>query len=105
MARFTDTIPVRRSRALLLSAVTLTLLALGSPAFAYTFTTLDIPGATGTIAYGINGRGQIVGYYGDAQRVGHGFVRAKDGTFTTLDVPGATGTIAFGINGHGQIVG
>jgi hypothetical protein len=38
----------------------------------YTFTTLDVPGATVTLAYGINDRGQIVGWF----QVGamHGFL-------------------------------
>lgn len=48
---------------LLCSACTLTLLALGSDAFAYTFTTVDVPRATETEAYDINGQGQIVGSY------------------------------------------
>jgi probable HAF family extracellular repeat protein/YD repeat-containing protein len=68
-----------------------------------TFTPIDIPGALGTAAYGINTAGQIVGYFWDATGY-HGFLR--DGaTFTTLDVPGAIDTYALGINTAGQIVG
>ena len=70
-----------------------------SSAPAPTFTTIDVPGATGTVALGINNRGQIVGEIGS-----HGFLLDR-GTFTTIDVPGATFTGAFGINDRGQIVG
>jgi probable HAF family extracellular repeat protein len=70
----------------------------------YTFTTIDVPGAVGgTVARGINNRGQIVGDFYDGTG-SHGFL--KDGrTFTRIDVPGATGTAAYGINNRGQIVG
>jgi probable HAF family extracellular repeat protein len=70
----------------------------------YTFTTIDVPGATLTEAYGINAAGQIVGRFSDATGERHGFL--KDGaTFTTIDVPGALYTEAHGINAAGQIVG
>ena len=68
---------------------------------AYTYTTLDVPGASNTYAYGIDG-GNIVGYYYDDSG-SHGF--SYDGTtYTTLDVPGASNTEAYGIDG-GNIVG
>ena len=76
MARFASDIPVRRRWALQLSAFLVTLLALGSGAFAFTFTTLDVPGATFTDAVGINGHGQIVGDYIDANGVFHGYLAA-----------------------------
>jgi probable HAF family extracellular repeat protein len=70
-----------------------------------TFTTIDVPGATETVARGINETGQIVGWFIDAMD-GHTHGFLKDGTtFTTIDVPGATQTIASGINEAGQIVG
>ena len=71
----------------------------------YTFTTFDVPGGEGTQAFGINVRGQIVGYFSYGTLTGaHGFL--KDGTtFTTVDVPGSTNTFAQGINEGGQIVG
>ena len=70
-------------------------------------TTIDVPGAAGTRAYGINNAGEIVGYYygsspGNIQY--HGFHLAN-GRFTTIDVPGSYGTEAYGINAAGQIVG
>jgi uncharacterized membrane protein len=37
------------------------------------YTTLDVPGSTGTTASGINGSGQIVGWYDDAAGR-HGFL-------------------------------
>jgi predicted membrane protein len=81
-------------------------------------TAVDVPGA-GTGAFQgtafcvvdcINRNGAIAGLYFDANNVGHGFVRAPDGTITTFDVPGA-GTGAFqgtspgGINPEGVIAG
>lgn len=70
------------------------------------FTTIDVPGAFRTQAHGINGAGQIVGFFGTSGAVAsqHGFLYAG-GSFTTLDVPGASFTQAFGINDAGQIVG
>jgi probable HAF family extracellular repeat protein len=53
---------------------------------------------------GINNSGQIVGAYGDASGVVHGFL-LDQGSYTTLDVPGAQYTFANGINASGQIVG
>jgi uncharacterized membrane protein len=74
------------------------------PTLPYTFTTIDVSGATHNAALGINGCGQIVGWYLDASGEGHGYLLDK-GQFITVDVPGATGTQANGINLHGQIVG
>src|SRR5437879_3297950 len=52
----------------------------------YIYTTLDVPGATLTSAFGINPSGEIVGAYRDAAFKGHGFLLDK-GSYTTLDVP------------------
>jgi len=87
----------------IVGAFVLTLAAIPSGASAFTFTTIDVPGATFTIAIGINARSQIVGHYRDASGTEHGFLLDKS-TFTTIDVPGATSTNAFGINARGQIV-
>jgi hypothetical protein len=62
----------------------------------YTFTTIDVPGATVTLAYGINNSSQIVGEFGDDSE-NPGFLKDGD-TFTTLEVPGAIATLAYGIN-------
>ena len=70
----------------------------------YSFTTINVPGATNTQANGINNRGEIVGSFTDATGT-HGFIYSA-GTFTTINVPGATGgTEAYGINDNGHVVG
>ena len=83
-----------------------------------TFTFLTPPGATNSIAVGINDSGQIVGTYGTSTG-NYGYLYSG-GTYTTLSVPGATqspgtffyyanpnaiGTDATGINDNGEIVG
>ncbi len=71
----------------------------------YTFTTYSIPGATGSIASGINDAGTVVGTYYDAGG-SHGF-RQLNGLFKTIDWPGAdvTGTRLGAINNANQYVG
>jgi probable HAF family extracellular repeat protein len=77
-------------------------LAISSPALS--ITQLDVPGATSTVAYGINDAGQIVGDFGNNTGV-HGFLDTG-GSYTTILVPGAPLiTVAQGINNVGQIVG
>ncbi len=76
---------------------------LAGSARAYTFVTLNYPGATQTYAYGINDSGHISGFYTDGSG-GHGFV--YDGsTWTTLDYPGTSSTYAYDINDSGVIAG
>jgi hypothetical protein len=70
--------------------------ALAAPAF----TTIDVPGATRTLALGINKGGAIVGYFDDGTTI-HGFLRRRSGVITTID--GAQE--ALGINSTGSIVG
>jgi probable HAF family extracellular repeat protein len=92
-------IPLRHSTFLLRIAVLLgaVLILLGTPAtaHAFTFTTIDVPGATSTEASGINARGQIVGHFLDASGAEHGFALVRGPTFITIDVPGATSTQAW----------
>jgi uncharacterized membrane protein len=64
----------------------------------------DVPDALATIPFGVNDRGQVVGFYLDGNGTQHGYLLDR-GRFTTIDVPGAAATDAFGINDHGQIVG
>ncbi len=66
-------------------------------------TPIDFPGAAGTIAWDINNRGQVVGFY-RKDGVVHGFLWHK-GNFTSVDIPGAIETVVFGINSAGDIVG
>ena len=77
----------------------------------FTFASVDVPGATNTLATGINARGSIVGIYFDSAGNEHGFLR-EHGNFLTVDVPGSlvgvSGTLqteANGINARGDIVG
>jgi hypothetical protein len=82
------------------------MLAAAAPAnaTAYTFTTIDGPGAFFTTASGINDAGQIVGTFRDSIGSIFGFLDTG-GSFTVLDVPGGRNTQPFGINNAGQIVG
>jgi uncharacterized membrane protein len=75
------------------------------PDITFTFTTIDSPGATNTLAGGINSLGHIVGYYTLADGIFHGFLDVG-GTFSAINDPNATsGTGASDINGTDQIVG
>jgi probable HAF family extracellular repeat protein len=65
---------------------------------------LRVPGSTGTDPYAINGRGDIVGSYSDAEGQVHGFLY-RDGVFSAIDVPGSSTTIAVDINLDGTIAG
>jgi probable HAF family extracellular repeat protein len=73
-------------------------------AASFTFTPIDVPGASFTQALGINPSGQIVGHYSDSTGTLHGFLY-DGGVFTPIDVPGAFFTEAHGINPRGQVVG
>ena len=68
------------------------------------FTSIDFPGATLTWITGINPRGEILGFYLDADGNMHGFV-LSNGNFKSIDIPGALFTEANGINPEGDIVG
>jgi hypothetical protein len=81
------------------------LLATASLALAQgTYTQIDYPGAAQTQPYGIDGAGDVVGYWTDASNLYHGFL-FSGGTYTTIDYPGTGNTYLFGINDKGQIVG
>ena len=65
----------------------------------------DIPikaGVKGSIAYGINDKPLVVGWYLDANNVDHGFLWNSQ-TYKTIDVPGMQGTAALAINHSAQI--
>ena len=66
---------------------------------AYTFTTLDYPGASNTQVLGINDQGHVVG---TADNMGFLW---KNGRFRLIEPPGATSTTAWAINEKGWIVG
>src|SRR5207249_11226446 len=106
-----NTTPKKMWRLGILSVVAFQLLLGFSPAAPNepSFTTIDFPGATFTVAFAINPAGkinpagQIVGVYFDASDVRHGFL-LSNGCFTTIDTPGATNTPADVINAAGDIV-
>ncbi len=68
------------------------------------FTLIDYPGASSTMAWGINSRGDIVGYYTGADNNSHGFL-LNGGHYTPIDYPGAAVTLVEGINPQGDVVG
>ncbi len=57
-----------------------------------------------TVPTGVNDYGVIVGHYGDAQGVYHGFI-LNNGAFTTIDINGGPSTWVSGINDSGDFVG
>jgi uncharacterized membrane protein len=67
------------------------------------FEPIEVPGAIGTRAFGINPQGDIVGSFTDAAGT-HGYLLRKD-VFTQIDYPGAATTEAFGINARGDVIG
>jgi probable HAF family extracellular repeat protein len=85
-----------------------TLLNVGSSVTAqgapYSYSMFIVPGASSTTAFGVNGRGEIVGSFKDASGRTHGFVR-RDGKFTSIDYPEAVVTQARGISPAGDVVG
>ena len=73
----------------------------------YTVTDLRFPGATGSVATGINASGQVVGYSqllgDDGYQYPHAFM--YDGAMHDLGTLGGAGSAANGINASGQVVG
>jgi hypothetical protein len=70
-----------------------------------TFTAIDVPGTTETIAAGINSAGQISGSYRDGNGVEHAFLR-RNRQFLTFDFPVARSTTrGRGLSDRGVIVG
>jgi probable HAF family extracellular repeat protein len=92
-----------RRRLSLLSVILLGLVLAGPSlalAVSYNFTTISVPGASYTVAQGINDAGRVVGFT-NAQ----GFLSHPGGSLTTFDFPGADATGAYGINRSSEIVG
>ena len=64
----------------------------------------DAFGVSGTAAFSINNRGQVVGAYIGPDNRSHGYVLdLASGRFRTLDAPGANLSNVFGINDRGQM--
>lgn len=70
----------------------------------FRFTTIGPPNALSTTVYGINARGDAVGFYVAVDGKAHGFL-FRNGVYTTIDYPGASVTQARGISPGGEIVG
>ena len=75
-----------------------------------TFHTITVPGATATVAFGVNDNDTVVGTYTDGSggsATTHGFIWRIGGSLTTnVDDPNGIGTTALnGINNEGDIVG
>ena len=51
-----------------------------------TITPFSVPGATLTIALGLNGSNQAAGYYVDASGISHGFWRGSNGLCTSRSI-------------------
>ncbi len=66
---------------------------------------VDFPGSTFTGLRGINDRGLVVGVYGDADSVTHGFVLKLPATFLSFTYPEATYTTLGGVNNRGLVCG
>lgn len=68
------------------------------------YSTYDFPDSKNTYLYGLNNKGQAVGYYEGSDEVAHGLI-AGNGEMTRFDFPGASGTYIFGISEIGQLAG
>jgi hypothetical protein len=73
------------------------------------FIDLAAPGASSTMALGVNNNDEVVGFYtvGDGDNAPtHGFIWTQDGGFQTIDAPdGKDATTINGLNDNGQLVG
>src|SRR5579862_7980194 len=71
----------------------------------FTFTTVDFPGfANYNAPLGINERGDLAGFYNDANGTIHGYLRIRD-RFQSLDYPGSTGTYCAFVSEEGDVSG
>ena len=68
------------------------------------YSTYDFPDSNNTYLYGLNNRGQAVGFYEGVDEVAHGLI-VQDGAMTQFDFPGASETYIFGISEIGQLAG
>ena len=68
------------------------------------YSTYDFPDSNNTYLYGLNNKGQVVGFYEGVDEVAHGLI-VQDGAMTQFDFPGASETYIFGISEIGQLAG
>jgi hypothetical protein len=94
-----------------ISAVMLSLLctALFAQPGAITFDvleTFDYPGGNSTSPRGVNGGGDVSGYFYDSAGAAHGFIRFRNGSFSPpINEPNGSDTFALGINSSRIVVG
>ena len=69
-----------------------------------TYARIAFPASTSTVAYGINSKGDVSGYYTDTNNNFHGFL-LRSGKYTSIDYPGSTSTIVYGLNDSDDVVG
>jgi hypothetical protein len=70
------------------------------------FIDLAVPGASSTMALGVNNFDEVVGTYTDAAGNMHGFTWTPQHGFTTVDDPNGAGTTTInGVNDFGQLAG
>jgi len=68
------------------------------------YQTIDGPGASLTVPFDINDRGQVVGSYLDAAGKPQGF-RLDDGVYTVIDTSAFPSAQLLGLNDRGEVVG
>jgi hypothetical protein len=87
-------------------AFTQNLIAQDQPVTTYTYLTVNYPGASDTLAYAINDKDEVVGYYtGDGcSQTSCGFTYLN-GTFTNVECALENATDLFDISKTGEIVG
>jgi hypothetical protein len=72
------------------------------------YTTVDFPGAAGTVLSGISPSGEISGFSCIApacNTITHSFLLSKKGVFTGFDPPGAVSSTASTVSPSGEVVG
>jgi uncharacterized membrane protein len=69
------------------------------------FSRIEVRGASTTIPFGINDRGDVAGVYIDAGGAVRGFVRDEDGDVTKINIPGTSEVAVYDINNRGEVVG
>jgi hypothetical protein len=69
------------------------------------YISFEVPGATSTIARGINDLAEVTGYYWNGYSPLGGFIRYPNGQFTKFEFPGGGETAPIGINNDGDVIG
>jgi len=97
--------PVLRVSSVLLAFACIATAA-DAPKLTFKFKTISVPKALQTSTYGINNRGDIVGYYIDQRGAIHGLLLEKGKKVINIDDPNSTyGTEPNNLNSNGTIVG